>query len=148
MTVSDGGKNSGKRKRQKAVVGRALIIAAARELFAERGYARTTTRDIASKANSSEVLLFRYFQSKANLFREAVVDPFDDFLKTFLEAQSAATGDEPFAGSQDFVDRLFSAFSEHREVLFALISTRLYEAGGAGRTGQRGRLQGIFPCRG
>lgn len=129
MNVRTGTIVSVKRQRRKADVGRALIIAAARELFAERGYARTTTRDIAARANSSEVLLFRYFQNKANLFREAVVIPFDEFLKTFLDAQSATPGDEPFAGSQEFIDRLFHALSDHREILFALISTRLYETG-------------------
>ena len=129
VTIS-GLKNDPARKtRQKADVARDKIIAAARALFAERGYARTTTRDIAHHAHSSEVLLFRYFLSKANLFREAVVDPFDALLKTFVEAQLAAPASGPFAGSEDFVDSLFSVFSEHRDILFTLISTRLYETG-------------------
>lgn len=121
----------GKKPRRKADFARRNFIAAAQELFAERGYARTTTRDIAGRAQSSEVLLFRYFQSKANLFREAVVDPFDGLLKTFLEAQSGGPGPDPFAGSEDFVKNLFNVVSEHRNIFFTLISTRLYEAGAA-----------------
>ena len=131
MTISGLIDNSARKTRQKGDVARDKIVAAARELFAERGYARTTTRDIANRAQSSEVLLFRYFQSKANLFREAIVDPFDALLKTFLDAQMANPGPGPFAGSEDFVGRLFGVFSEHRDILFTLISTRLYETGAA-----------------
>jgi len=129
LTVKSVKKDPEKRPRQKAEIARTKMIEAARELFAARGYARTTTRDIAYRADSSEVLLFRYFQSKANLFREAVVDPFDGFLKEFLPAQMAYDGDGPFGGSQDFVNDLFSAVTEHRDILFTLISTRIYESG-------------------
>jgi AcrR family transcriptional regulator len=120
-----------RKPRRKADIARNNIIAAAQEIFAERGYARATTRDIAGRAQSSEVLLFRYFQSKANLFREAFVDPFDGMLKTFLEAQSGDPGPDPFSGSEDFVKNLFNVVSEHRNIFFTLISTRLYEAGAA-----------------
>lgn len=129
MAISGLKDDPNKKRRRRADVARHNFIAAAQELFAERGYARTTTRDIAHKAQSSEVLLFRYFQSKANLFREAVVNPFDSFLRTFLEAQSSGTGPGPFAGSEDFVDRLFGVVNDHRNILFTLISTHLYEAG-------------------
>lgn len=118
-----------KRRRRKGDATRADLTAAAQQLFAERGYARTTTKDIALRAQSSEVLLFRYFQSKANLFREAVVDPFDNILKDFLAEQTRYVGDEPFAGSQEFVHRLFDVVSAHKNVLLALVSTRLYETG-------------------
>lgn len=118
-----------KKRRRKGNTARANIIAAALELFAERGYARTTTRDIALRAESSEVLLFRYFQNKANLFREAVVDPFHSFMQRFLEAQLIAPGPVPFSGSQEFVSQLFDAVCEHRDILFTLVSTRLYETG-------------------
>jgi AcrR family transcriptional regulator len=125
-------KDAAERKpRRRADVARNNIIAAAQEIFAERGYARATTRDIASRAQSSEVLLFRYFQSKANLFREAVVDPFDCLLKTFLEAQAGGPGSDPFAGSEDFVKDLFHVINQNRNIFFTLISTRLYEAGAA-----------------
>jgi AcrR family transcriptional regulator len=45
------------------------VIDAANELFAERGYAATTTRAIAERAGVNEVTLFRRFGSKAGILR-------------------------------------------------------------------------------
>src|SRR4051812_10372210 len=59
------------RKRDAAATQRALLDAAA-ELFAERGFDRTTVRDIAQLAGVNQSLLFRYFGSKDALF-EAVI---------------------------------------------------------------------------
>ncbi|MEY8039148.1 TetR family transcriptional regulator [Saccharopolyspora cebuensis] len=41
---------------------------AATELFAERGFDRTTVRDVAARAEVNQALLFRYFGSKQELF--------------------------------------------------------------------------------
>lgn len=48
------------------------IIEAAKILFSTKGYAATTTKDIANQANVSEVTLFRHFESKRNLFHNAL----------------------------------------------------------------------------
>lgn len=45
------------------------IIAAARDLFTERGFAATRIRDIAAAAGTNVALLNYYFRSKENLFR-------------------------------------------------------------------------------
>jgi AcrR family transcriptional regulator len=50
------------------------LLDAARELFAERGYARATVRDIAARAGANQALLFRYFGSKDELFRAAIAE--------------------------------------------------------------------------
>jgi AcrR family transcriptional regulator len=47
---------------------RGRILEAAAMIFAEKGYARATTRAIASAAGVNEVTLFRHFGSKRNLF--------------------------------------------------------------------------------
>jgi AcrR family transcriptional regulator len=52
-----------------------LLIDAARELFAERGYHSATTREIAKRAGVSEDLIFRYFESKSGLLSESVLRP-------------------------------------------------------------------------
>ncbi len=43
---------------------RERILQAAAELFAEKGYARATTRSIAEAAKVNEVTIFRHFGSK------------------------------------------------------------------------------------
>ncbi|MFD9894484.1 TetR family transcriptional regulator [Amycolatopsis sp. NPDC059027] len=59
------------RKRDAAAT-KAALLDAASELFAERGFDRTTVRDIAERAGANQALLFRYFGTKEQLF-EAVV---------------------------------------------------------------------------
>ncbi len=49
------------------------LVEAARQLFAERGYAATTTRAVAERAGVNEVTLFRRFGNKAGLLR-AIAD--------------------------------------------------------------------------
>lgn len=55
---------------------RERILKTAGRLFAEQGYARTTTRAIAAEAGVNEVTLFRHFSSKQNLLR-AFVEQFN-----------------------------------------------------------------------
>jgi AcrR family transcriptional regulator len=53
------------------------ILAAARRLFAENGYDRTTIRCIAAAAGSDPGLVMRYFGSKEKLFAQAATIPAD-----------------------------------------------------------------------
>jgi AcrR family transcriptional regulator len=59
-------------RRRDSTATKAAILAAARELFVERGFDRTTVRDIAALAGANQALLFRYFGSKEALFRDAM----------------------------------------------------------------------------
>lgn len=56
-------------RRRDADATRAALLAAATELFAERGFEQTTVRDIAAHAKVNQALLFRYFGSKDALFQ-------------------------------------------------------------------------------
>jgi len=47
---------------------RERILEAALKLFSKKGFLGATTKEIAREAGFSEVTLFRYFQSKENLF--------------------------------------------------------------------------------
>lgn len=67
---------------------RALILDAAREEFLRNGYAATTTRAIATRADVSESLLFRYFGPKATLFDHVMFDPFVDLLNRYFLSQA------------------------------------------------------------
>jgi AcrR family transcriptional regulator len=59
-------------RRRDSNASRAALLDAAAELFAERGYDRTTVRDIATRAGLNQALLFRYFGSKQALFAAVV----------------------------------------------------------------------------
>src|SRR5579864_3839207 len=49
---------------------RKAIVTAAVPIFARKGFAGTTTRELAEAAGISEALLFRHFPSKQLLYRE------------------------------------------------------------------------------
>src|SRR6476660_3710167 len=70
-------KQRGKRVENKENTRRA-ILRAALELFAEKGFYRTTTKAISRKAGIAEGTLFNYFQTKEDLalyfFEESLAD--------------------------------------------------------------------------
>lgn len=59
-------------RRRDSAASKVALLDAARDLFAERGYDRTTVRDIAGRAGVNQALLFRYFGSKEALFAAVV----------------------------------------------------------------------------
>lgn len=68
------------------------ILEAAREEFAGAGdIGGTTTKKIAQRAGVSEAIIYRYFESKEDLYIEAVVEP----LRDIVERTVAAVEDYP-----------------------------------------------------
>jgi AcrR family transcriptional regulator len=59
-----------KQRRMTAEDRKRAIVAAALPLFARRGYAETTTKDLALAAGVSQPLLYKHFPSKEALYRE------------------------------------------------------------------------------
>lgn len=70
---------------------RGRIIEAAALVFSEKGYARATTRAMASAAGVNEVTLFRHFGNKRNLFN-AVIQAFGGEAVT-ADLEARLTGD-------------------------------------------------------
>lgn len=70
---------------------RADILDAARALFAQLGYERTTVREIAAQANVDPALVIRYFSSKDGLFARAA--EFDLQLPDLTKTPSSQLGD-------------------------------------------------------
>lgn len=94
---------------------------AALQLFAERGYERTTVEDIATRAGVTKRTFFRYFADK----REVLFGGSDLFAATFLDALAAAP--------------------EHDDAMAAAV--RAIEAGGeliGGRRALALRRQGVI----
>jgi len=50
------------------------LIRSAAEIFAQKGYAASTTREIADSAGVSEAVLFKYYKNKKGLLHETVLD--------------------------------------------------------------------------
>jgi AcrR family transcriptional regulator len=107
---------------------KAAILSAATALFAERGYANATTRAIAQAADASEVLIFRYFHSKAELFEQAISAPFDALMDEAWRLMGHGERVDGVEYSRTFVPRLFDTLDQDRRLILALITTRAYEA--------------------
>jgi AcrR family transcriptional regulator len=109
--------------------GRQLLLDAARDLFAERGFKGTSTRDIADRAGVSEVMIFRHFGSKANLFQEAVVEPFTSFMHDYIaDYHSREHGRlSPEEEGLALYSGLFEVLRAEREALLALMAARQFD---------------------
>lgn len=109
--------------------GRQLLLTAARDIFAERGYKGTSTRDIAERAGVSEVMIFRHFGTKAILFQESVVAPFTSFIQEYVaDYRSRQHGvRSPYEEGLDLYTGLFEVLHGEREVLLALMAARQFD---------------------
>lgn len=102
---------------------RALILGAARDMFAESGYAGVSTRGIAARCGVAEALIFRHFGSKAALFNAAVRVPFDEFLEEFAAAwrRGSRTTDDVSDRSGLYLAGLYERLMANRNLLLALM---------------------------
>lgn len=94
---------------------RQRIIDVARALFAERGYAGTSVRDIAERLGMTKGSMYYHFASKDELLH-ALVAPLADELDAFI-AEAGAAG----RVGEDLIGRLVDLFDEQSEVLRQLL---------------------------
>jgi AcrR family transcriptional regulator len=105
-----------------------LIIDAAREVFAAKGYAGATTREIAGVADVHEPMVYRRFGSKAKLFEETVLAPFNEVISKYLDAYQPHP--DPKATMEELVKRFIEPFyallRERRDLLLALFAAAAF----------------------
>ena len=75
-------------KRPSKLERRRAILAAARKVFTQRGYAATRMADVASAAGAGKGTLYEHFRSKEDLFSTLVLT----VLRESLEALAAGAG--------------------------------------------------------
>ena len=97
----------------------AALIAAARELFAERGYADVGTEEIVQRAGVTRGALYHHFRSgKEELFRAVLVQLSAEVVRRVTHAATAA--EDPWealvVGSEAFLDA--SATAEVQRIMF------------------------------
>ncbi|MCX4908980.1 TetR/AcrR family transcriptional regulator [Streptomyces sp. NBC_00878] len=135
MTPTESGEDAAparKRTRQPEVR-RAAILEAARDAFAELGFAKTTIRDVARRAGVTHGLVIRHFGSKEQLFLAAVPssrnllaevagDPNSlptRVARSYARRMSESGGNDPFvaliravASEEEAARRLFAAMQD------------------------------------
>ena len=88
---------------------RANLLRAAREVFAENGYAAASTAEIVARAGVSAPVLYHHFVNKAGVFAAATAAVYDDVVSV-LEA--AVDGCDSFADCLDAI--LTASVQMHR----------------------------------
>ena len=91
---------------------RARLRSAALRLFAERGYAQTSTREICGEASANAAAIHYYFADKAGLYRDVYLAPILQLLEAALEA---ARTDAPFETVMRMSYRTFLAPLRHQD---------------------------------
>ncbi len=93
-------------KAEQADATRTALVAAARRLFTERGYAATSTNEIVERAGVTRGALYHHFSTKDELFR-AVFEQLEDEV-TKRVAEEALRGGDPLEqlrlGSRAYLD--------------------------------------------
>ena len=90
---------------------RRALVRAARELFAERGYAATGTEDIVAAASVTRGALYHHFKDKADLFRAVMAECAGEMAERLVAQETARAEREPGdawqllrTGFQSFLD--------------------------------------------
>lgn len=104
-----------------------MLVAAARDLFAQRGFGGTTTREIAERAGVDETILFRNFGSKEQIFHEAVARPIETFLRDYTDQwlSQPAGDDTPEQMLNAFAGSLYDLACANRSLLLAAVPNHL-----------------------
>jgi len=90
------GEQGQRARRLTASARRSSILDAARRAFTETGDMNgTTIRHIAERGGISEGVIYRHFESKDQLFYEAVVEPLRDAVDELVAASEVVDKDQP-----------------------------------------------------
>ena len=108
---------------------RQAVLDAARELFAERGFERTTMRAVGARAGVDPALIYHYFGDKDRLLAAVVEPPAD------LAAVLAGMAGEPSRAGEEIVRRVVGLWENNpniRERMLATLRTALSHDHAAG----------------
>jgi AcrR family transcriptional regulator len=77
------------RRRLPAAQRRETLVAAASELFAQRGYDHVSLDEVAERAGVTKVIVYRHFASKKDLYLQLLAIHRDELLRTLAEGMAA-----------------------------------------------------------
>jgi len=102
------------------------ILLAAKELFEEKGFDRTTVREVAAKAGANVALINYHFGSKENLLTDIVEEMTSETRLKLTDIQNSALGPAEKLRQviELYVDRLHSN-SSYYQMIQREMSTRL-----------------------
>ena len=112
---------------------RERAVNAAWEVFARFGYQKASMNDIATTANVSKSVLFKYFQTKENLYRTVFWRAADEIAAADAEATAQRReGEDVFSAMRRTVDARMRLFSRAPYV-YAFSYSAAYDASALSR---------------
>ncbi len=103
---------------------RAKILNTALELFAKKGYSKTSISDIATSAKISKGLAYNYFENKQNLMGEVIKVLFIEVEKMFRALENVK---DPFEKIHKIIDLIFDWTIEKEHFWRLYLSLMLQE---------------------
>jgi AcrR family transcriptional regulator len=123
-----------RRARRRPGEAREALVVAARDAFVDAGYQGASLRQIAAKAGTTQAILYRYFPSKAELFEESVVGPFQAFVTTLVDGWRATSVSEVSTSDliAGFTESLYDFSLTHRGLIAALLAADVHGSDATG----------------
>ncbi|MBW0275627.1 TetR family transcriptional regulator [Nocardia sp. MH4] len=90
------------------------LLDAAKRCLAERGYARTTVRDIVAASGTNLAAINYHFGTRDKLLQQAMLESSATAVQHILDSLPAADPTDPTARLEDFWQRLITSFGEDR----------------------------------
>ncbi|MFD3688055.1 TetR/AcrR family transcriptional regulator [Nocardiopsis sp. NPDC058631] len=100
---------------------RDALLAGARKCLVEKGYGKTTARDIAAASGAHLASIGYHFGSKDNLMNAAVMEASSDWGDTFQAAVDASRAREPDQRMRALLGSVFASLPEERDLLVASV---------------------------
>src|SRR5215212_8367188 len=91
---------------------RAKLVAAARELFLERGYANVSTEEVVRRAGVTRGALYHHFEGKRDLFLAVFEAVEGEFIAVLTETVVSAAPTDPLGALRAGVDATLEATSD------------------------------------
>jgi AcrR family transcriptional regulator len=135
-----------RRKRRSSEEVADRILEAAAEEFELAGYTGATTAAIARRAEVTEAQIFRFYESKQELFRAAIFTPLNRHFAAFHAANIAQPGD---SGSmremaRRYICELQDFMAQHSRMLMSLIVASAYSPESTDGVGELEGLRAYF----
>jgi AcrR family transcriptional regulator len=119
MSGNGRGRTTAARRDEHAEDSRRAILAAARRVFADKGYAAASLEDMVGPARLTKGALYHHFRNKAAVL-EAVYTEMEEELVRAVGAAVAAAGDDPWQRMLAALDAFLEASSEPAYVRIVL----------------------------
>src|SRR3989440_1136501 len=100
---------------------REALLAGARQCLEEKGYARTTARDLVAASGTNLASIGYHFGSKEALLNEAIGEAFEEWTDHLLELAVETAPDSALEQTATSLRAMVDEFASHRNLLLAFV---------------------------